>query len=235
MVFSLRAIDQQGQTRDFFWQVERLEDGLEVLSSVVAKGHVLLKAQVVDNGQVTLLPLTIFDGLPFAESIRVLENEWQQLLATPLKTRPTPLEHAPSLGCTIFTSTLVSSLAKQDLVGILRKSRLHNAQWGISGVMLHANGHIIQVIEGDEKAVDALWKRIEQDPRHTHVMRIFNRPVGHPLFGAWSMGYATITARQLANMEDIMATNVHQEPAQADEPHVILKTIKTLYETNHLR
>ncbi len=81
MVFSLTAIDEAGQTRDFFCQVENIEVGFDVLSAVAALGHILLKAQVLEGDKLTSFPTEVFDGVPFSENIRLLEKDWKEILS----------------------------------------------------------------------------------------------------------------------------------------------------------
>lgn len=235
MIFSLTAIDQNGQTQDFFCQIEQIELGFDLLSAVSATGHILLKAESLDEGKLTSFPVAVFDGIPFSENIRLLEREWQQILATPTRSQPSPMENSVTDSCTVYFSTSVGSQVENDLSGILQKSRTNNAQSGITGILLYIHGHIIQVLEGEEKAVEALYRRIEQDPRHTQVVRVFNKPIRHHLFGAWSMGYETITTRQFDDINEVIEMGVGQESAKSGDHSIILTTLKAFYKHNRLR
>jgi acylphosphatase len=235
MVFSLTAIDEAGQTRDFFCQVKNMEVGFDLLSAVAAQGHILLKAQVLEGDKRTSFPTYIFDGVPFSDNIRLLETEWQAILGEPINSQTSVMENLPVAYCTVYLSTSVGLLVETDLVDILRKSRANNARLGVTGVLLYVNGSIIQVLEGEQKAVESLYRRIEQDPRHTAVTRVLNKPISQHLFGEWSMGYETITARQLANINALIDADAQQEPAPTADNHLILQTLKVFYEHNRLR
>ncbi len=137
--------------------------------------------------------------------------------------------------CTVYLSSSVGLLVENSLADILQKSRSNNATLGITGVLLYVNGSIIQVLEGEKKAVDALYSRIEQDPRHRNVARVLNKPIDHHLFGDWSMGYETITASQLKDIKEIIDVDAKQSPVYSADDHVILKTLKVFYENNRLR
>lgn len=67
-------------------------------------------------------------------------------------------------------------------------ARLHNAENQISGLLLRANGFYLQVLEGDEAAVNALYQRICADPRHTAVTLLARGRTDARAFGAWAMG-----------------------------------------------
>ena len=100
--------------------------------------------------------------------------------------------------------------------------------------MLHLDGRIIQVLEGEEKAVEVLYRRIEQDPRHTHVVRVLDQPISQLLFEEWSMGYKLITAPQLAAVQALLATDTPPAPAGSGDTPVLLKRLKTLYDYDWL-
>ncbi|GAB3330129.1 hypothetical protein GCM10027299_34500 [Larkinella ripae] len=55
---------------------------MEVLSSFVALGNVLLSAYVIDDDGFRIdLPVEAFDGLPVANCVKILTSEYQQLLS----------------------------------------------------------------------------------------------------------------------------------------------------------
>jgi hypothetical protein len=83
MVFSLRAIDSQGQQREFAYHIHAYESGLDVLSMIVAQGSILLEAQMLEGNKVIELPLEVFDGTSFSDVMQGLEQEWQCVLNQP--------------------------------------------------------------------------------------------------------------------------------------------------------
>ena len=99
-------------------------------------------------------------------------------------------------------------------------------------MLLYVRGSIIQVLEGEKQTVEALYKRIEQDERHTDVSIGLNRPITQRLFANWSMGYETITARQLGEIKAIVDVDNSQElTAEIPEP-IIFKTLRVFYQGN---
>ncbi|MFD2937798.1 BLUF domain-containing protein [Spirosoma flavum] len=231
MLLSLTAIDEEGQTRDFFCLLRNMETGFDLLSAISAKGHILIQAHVLEDDVLTDLPLEVFDGQPFSDDIQLLEKDWQQILDQPASSGTSNMEDVKTDYCTVYFSTSVGSLVENDLSVILKQSRFNNAKSGITGILLYINGNIIQVLEGDDKAVETLYHRIEKDPRHTNLVRVLNKPIDQRLFADWSMGYETITSRQLENIREIVDTDANQA---AGNP-IILKTLKAFYETNRLR
>ena len=134
--------------------------------------------------------------------------------------------------CIVYFSSSVGQLQEEDLLTILEQSRHNNSRTGITGVMLYVRGSIIQVLEGEKEAVEALYERIEQDQRHTDVIRVLSRNISQRLFANWTMGYETITARQLEDIKAIVNLDDNQESAVEASNHSILKTIKVFYESN---
>ncbi len=103
--------------------------------------------------------------------------------------------------CLVYFSTSVRLFDQEDINSILQQSCRHNAQVGITGVLLYMHGHIIQVLEGDKEAVSSLYGRIELDPRHTNVTCVLNQSIKERLFASWSMGYKTLTASQFEEVK----------------------------------
>ena len=134
--------------------------------------------------------------------------------------------------CIVYFSSSIGPLQEIDLLNILQQSRHNNSKNGITGVILYVRGSIIQVLEGEKEAVETLYKRIEQDQRHTDVVRVFSRNITQRLFTDWTMGYETITARQLDNIKSILNPDDNDEFAVEPVNNIILKTIKVFYESN---
>lgn len=72
---------------------------------------------------------------------------------------------------------------------ILAKSRRNNAKQQIVGGLLFGDGCFLQCLEGDVKAVDTLYARIESDDRHRDVKVLSRYGITQRSFGAWSMKY----------------------------------------------
>ncbi|MFD2934543.1 hypothetical protein [Spirosoma flavum] len=83
MLLTFTAIDKQAQLRDFSCWLTSLEGAFDALSAISLAGNQLIKAEIIDNEQHTVLPVEAFNGEIFSESIQQLENQWRQIL-TPL-------------------------------------------------------------------------------------------------------------------------------------------------------
>jgi EAL domain-containing protein (putative c-di-GMP-specific phosphodiesterase class I) len=98
----------------------------------------------------------------------------------------------------IYTSAATREFSQDELANLLRQSRQHNAQVGITGILLHSQGSFFQVLEGDEKVIDALVEHIAHDPRHTNLTVIIREPISHRSFGDWTMGFAVIEPQEVS-------------------------------------
>lgn len=134
--------------------------------------------------------------------------------------------------CIVYYSSAVKLFEEADLLAIFEKSHTYNEKFNITGVLLYINGSILQVIEGEEEPLDALFTRIKRDPRHKNVISVLKRPMPQRLFGKWAMGYDTVSYSQLNAIKELMNLDADKDVAGEDRDHIILKMIKIFYETN---
>lgn len=81
--------------------------------------------------------------------------------------------------------TADGSPASEDLNDIFATSRRNNSKVDLTGILLHSNGALIQVIEGPLGAMEETFERISQDMRHTDLKLIDYAPVHKRHFGDW--------------------------------------------------
>lgn len=95
----------------------------------------------------------------------------------------------------IYVSTARHLLDEQEIRKILDSSILHNTPQEVTGLLLYSNGSFMQVLEGEESAVDETMSRIEKDALHYDVFVLTKSPVSHREFGNWAMGFRGIVAK----------------------------------------
>ena len=103
----------------------------------------------------------------------------------------------PSLYSLIYRSQASRAVHEVTLPPLLRKARLHNEHARLGGLLLHANGEFMQVLEGPEPALSQLYARIQADPRHFAVRTLAYGPIAGRAFPDWRMAYAPADARAL--------------------------------------
>ncbi len=73
------------------------------------------------------------------------------------------------------------------LAGILMQARRNNPRNGITGALICRQDMYIQLIEGPNDAIDALFARISGDDRHTNVQVMLSEEVVERMFPDWAM------------------------------------------------
>ena len=108
----------------------------------------------------------------------------------------------PHLHGLLYRSTASQALTSRDLLDLLAQSMRANVVRGLTGRLFvedadGAPGSLVQWIEGPAEAVDALFRKIERDPRHSDVEVLASGPLtqltGRPgrLYPDWSMSLET--------------------------------------------
>ena len=80
----------------------------------------------------------------------------------------------------------------QEISDILATARQFNAAQHINGVLYYAEGHFFQCLEGQKSDIDALYAKLEKDPRHTDLKVLSIEPIQQVGFVSWEMKYAQI-------------------------------------------
>ncbi len=100
----------------------------------------------------------------------------------------------PNLVRLVYVSEASVPFTDGDLATLLRKSQRNNAGRGVTGVLLYAGGHFMQVLEGPADAVTERLAVIGADPRHRNVHQLFCEVATTRLFARWTMGTLSVDA-----------------------------------------
>ncbi len=100
----------------------------------------------------------------------------------------------------VYLSSVAGQLDEQELKTILLKSRAKNTKRGITGMLLFCGDSIMQVLEGEQAEVTALYQQIEQDFRHTRVFKLSDGKISQRAFPDWSMGFTTTTPEEFERL-----------------------------------
>jgi hypothetical protein len=76
---------------------------------------------------------------------------------------------------------------------ILRQARETNPRLGITGLLCHGGEVFMQVLEGGRDAVNALYRKIAQDERHSDVTLLHYEEISERRFSSWTMGQVPIS------------------------------------------
>ena len=94
----------------------------------------------------------------------------------------------------VYVSEAAGPVSQVDLAALLKQSQRNNAARGLSGLLLFAGGHFMQVLEGPAGAVTERLDVIAADPRHRRVHRLLCEVATARLFGRWTMGSLNVDA-----------------------------------------
>lgn len=72
---------------------------------------------------------------------------------------------------------------------ILVRARKANHRDAITGLLVAGGGRYLQVIEGPQAQVEALYGRILRDDRHVAIAKFSSRRITERTFGLWSMAF----------------------------------------------
>ncbi|WP_394003576.1 BLUF domain-containing protein [Luteimonas sp. WGS1318] len=90
----------------------------------------------------------------------------------------------------LYRSGQLYEFTVADMIRLLQTSRAHNAGCGVGGLLLLRDGLFMQLLEGPMAAVEALYARIAEDPRHCGVQLINRRERAARLLPDWRMAWA---------------------------------------------
>lgn len=92
-----------------------------------------------------------------------------------------------------YTSHATQPLNPEDLIQLLRESRVNNKVYNITGMLLYLNGKFIQILEGKKEDVIKIYANICLDKRHHRVIMIMEGNSPNRIFHNWSMGFKMLS------------------------------------------
>lgn len=94
------------------------------------------------------------------------------------------------LACIAYVSALRDEPTREALDAMLSTWRRHNAERGITGILLYRAQSLFQILEGFPDEVRAQYAAIEADPIHRAITKLIDEPIAARSFGDWSVGHA---------------------------------------------
>ncbi|HEX8424947.1 BLUF domain-containing protein [Hymenobacter sp.] len=101
----------------------------------------------------------------------------------------------------IYSSSATHPLSDKDLQDLLANARLYNERQGVTGLLLYHEGQFMQLLEGEETTIRALYGVIAQDPRHTSVLKLADKYIEARSFPEWAMAFRPLDADAFAQLE----------------------------------
>jgi hypothetical protein len=95
----------------------------------------------------------------------------------------------------VYVSAATHPMSEDELAVLLNQAREKNAMHGITGVLLYHDGNFMQLLQGPEGDVRAIYAAIESDPRHHMVIPIVDETGLPREFADWAMACGRLDAR----------------------------------------
>mgnify|MGYP003572285285 FL=1 len=89
----------------------------------------------------------------------------------------------------IYVSRMTETCDMKAIQEILAVSRKKNAAEDITGILVYDPTFFLQCLEGPKTAVNALYRTIMRDERHTNVTILEYANIQERRFGNWAMGF----------------------------------------------
>ena len=135
--------------------------------------------------------------------------------------------------CIVYLSSSSGLYSKEEISAIVDHSQAKNRALDITGILLYCNGSIIQVLEGPQQEVEALYNVISLDERHTQVMRLYSGEIKKRTFPDWLMGYKTLSEREMDHLKYMMPFTKDPNVKPRDPNNIILELVQTFFKNNH--
>ena len=96
-----------------------------------------------------------------------------------------------------YLSTATDDHSDEVLEDILTESRnLNIGERGIGGFLMYVEKTFLQIIEGKQSSVDALYEALLRDTRHNNLIRVLYSPISERRFASWSMAFVRYGDKQ---------------------------------------
>ena len=130
----------------------------------------------------------------------------------------------------IYMSRATKSLTPATLAELLQQARQANEQHHITGALVYGEGQFMQLIEGEQSAVAALYERIAQDPRHEAVFKVADKAISTRSFTEWSMAFQPISLASFEHLTGYVSPAQLASRLQADSAadNLLLEKMKEL-------
>jgi len=104
-------------------------------------------------------------------------------------------------------------MKKKQILQIIDEAIVFNGRVGITGCLVYDRGYFLQLLEGEEEAVDQLYRKIKKDTRHSEAEILSTGYTKKKIFESWKMGYVELLAKTTEEKEEL-ARNAKKELGQ---------------------
>ena len=117
-----------------------------------------------------------------------------------------------------------------EIERILTSARKNNAARNVTGGLLFSKDCFAQVLEGKVDDVEAIFSRVQSDPRHSDVRILQFEPIGSRSFGNWAMAFSGCAT---PDDERLDVAGILQHPSRFDSKEVGRLVVDVLTDLIH--
>ena len=99
----------------------------------------------------------------------------------------------------VYVSSATLPFSAAELFDLLARCRENNAVLGVTGMLLYKDGNFMQVLEGEEATVRALYAKIAGDPRHRNTLLLLQGQGEERQFPEWTMGFRDLRSAEASS------------------------------------
>ncbi len=88
-----------------------------------------------------------------------------------------------------YISKANGQFEKSDLMELLAKARAANSVKDVTGFLVFDGDHFFQLLEGEDSAVEFIFEKIKNDPRHSNITLLMDSAAQDRLLADWSMQF----------------------------------------------
>ncbi|PXY01293.1 phosphonate transporter [Marinifilum breve] len=135
----------------------------------------------------------------------------------------------PNLIHIVYVSFSRNQLSELELDQLLSEIRPKNLANGVTGLLLYNDEIFIQVIEGETDTIRTLYDRLQNDNRHTNIVKILEEDIDQRSFPEWSMGYQKLSkedSKDLPGFTDVMSSNDIREALKQSSQAIVDLIVK---------
>lgn len=101
----------------------------------------------------------------------------------------------------VYISRASHLFSEEELLKLLESARPKNESKDITGMLLYKDMSFIQLLEGPEQEVAAVFSEIKKDKRHSRVQVLVQEPLNQRTFINWSMGFHNLDQAPIQDIE----------------------------------
>jgi len=135
----------------------------------------------------------------------------------------------------VYVSSATELFTREALEILLVTCRARNAARGVTGMLAYHDGNFMQALEGSRDRVEALTKRIEQDPRHRGMLTLLQGPIEQRQFGEWSMAFRHLGDAPLPEGHSGLMDNGLRAESFRDHPDRVHRLLQAFADTQMRR